>query len=99
MLNVIIMKNSKNKTRWNIVPFEIIEQIAEILTYGAERYGDNTWKNVDKKLWYDAMMRHVAEYSKGKKYNDKDWNHHHLMHAICNAMFIVYIEQNNKNKK
>lgn len=46
------MEGKKNdrkddKTRWELIPLDCLEDIARVYTEGAKKYGDNTWQNLD----------------------------------------------------
>lgn len=89
------MKQHKGKTNWNLLPLEVIEQIVKVLDYGAVKYAPFSWQNEPVELWYSAMMRHIVAWKKGEQL-DSETQLHHLVHAMCNLMFIVWIEQNKK---
>lgn len=42
-------KNDKkdDKTRWELMPLDCLEDIARVYTEGAKKYGDNTWQNIE----------------------------------------------------
>ena len=41
------MKFDTGKPRWSLLPWNQVEQIVEILTFGAKKYADNNWKKVE----------------------------------------------------
>lgn len=43
------MKNDKldDKTRWELIPLDCLEDIARVYTEGAKKYGDNTESTSD----------------------------------------------------
>lgn len=91
-------KHDENKLDWSLLPFVEIEKIVEVLDYGVKKYGKkDLWKNVEnaKQRYNSALLRHVAEYQKGNVH-DKESNLHHLSHAICNALFILWFESEEK---
>lgn len=85
------MKNDTNKTRWDLVPFEQLEEIAKVITYGAEKYAPGDWKNTDKRKYFAAAMRHLVEYKKGKKMDESGMSH--LSHAACSIIFLMWHEK------
>ena len=36
-----------DKTRWELMPLDCLEDIARVYTEGAKKYGDNNWQNLD----------------------------------------------------
>lgn len=64
--------------------------IADVLTYGAEKYSRNGWKDVPaaKRRYLDAMYRHLNAWHRGEEC-DTDTDLPHLAHAACNMMFLL----------
>ena len=88
-------KFDKAKPMWDLVDLEVIEDVAEVLTYGAEKYAPHSWVNVEKDRYFAAMMRHITAYQNGEEL-DKESGLTHLAHAMCNLMFISRMEKNGK---
>jgi hypothetical protein len=88
------LKFDKGKTRHELVPPQVIEAIADIMTYGANKYSDNSWQNVipfyDR--YYAAMMRHLMAWRKGERL-DQESELSHLKHALCCLAFLVTKEE------
>lgn len=77
----------------------VLKGVAAVLTYGAQKYARNSWQTVPnaKQRYRDAMDRHLNEYNTGNTF-DEESGLHHLLHAVCNAMFIMWFEiQENSN--
>lgn len=93
-------KKDNGKTRWDLLPFETVETIAEILTFGATKYGADNWQKVPdaKQRYQAAFMRHYVAYLKGEK-KDAESGINPLFHAFCNLMFLVWLELHNKDKQ
>lgn len=91
------IKHDQDKPRWDLLPYNAIEQIAIIMTQGAEKYGDYNWQKVEKERYQAAMMRHFCEYMNGNSL-DKDSGMMHISHVLVNALFLVWKElENEKN--
>jgi hypothetical protein len=95
-------KFDKNKAAWSLIPFKQLEWIAKILTFGANKYGEEDWKyfisrdnNEDR--YFSAALRHIVEWHRGEKL-DEETNMPHLAHAICCLLFILWKDDNAKNK-
>ena len=92
---IVGRKDDKGKLRWDLLPVEQVEKIVEILTFGAEKYGANNWKKVDhfRDRYYSALMRHLASWRKGEKY-DKESEKEHLAHAMTCLIFLIWGDEN-----
>lgn len=90
-------KDDKDKLLYNLLPSKELEQIVKVLTVGAKKYGIDNWKKCDDITRYiNALYRHLEAYRQGEML-DKEDNLHHLAHLACNALFLLYFE-NNKGK-
>lgn len=92
-------KLDKGKSQWNLMPWNELSEVTDILTFGAEKYAPNNWKKVpDAKNRYEAALyRHMTSWSKGEK-KDPESNKSHLAHVICNALFLMYFENKGENE-
>jgi len=81
------------KPRIELVPTEIIEEMAKVFTYGAQKYDDWNWSKGFPWLQpYASMMRHLMAWHEGEDV-DPESGLHHLSHAACNmAMLLHYIK-------
>lgn len=70
-----------------------LEQVAQILTFGAQKYAAHSWQTVPQgeERYLAALLRHLTAHSKGGK-NDPESGMSHLAHAACNALFILELE-------
>lgn len=91
------MKDDSNKIRMELVPMSVIENIAKILTYGAKKYSDNSWQNLDNfwNRYKGALLRHLAAIDKGELI-DQESNLPHIDHVLCNAAFLSWGYHNGK---
>lgn len=91
-------KYDNGKLRYDLVPAESLEQIVDIITYGANKYDANNWQNVEpKERYYAAAMRHLAEYKKyleGERedFMDEESGKSALAHAACSLVFLMWKE-------
>ena len=98
-INYFVNKKDSGKTRWDLVPWEEVEPLAEILTFGAEKYGDNTWQTIPDgpKRYKAALFRHLVAWCKGEKL-DPESGLPHLAHAMCNIVFLMHFEKRDEKK-
>jgi len=82
-------KHDDGKLRWDLLPILEVEQIVDVITYGAEKYDDNNWQKVDSERYYAAMMRHIVAWRKGNK-RDVESKLLHLAHAMCCGIFLMW---------
>lgn len=65
-----------------------IEEVAKVLTYGAEKYAPGNWQHVDnaEQRYLDASWRHELQRAKGGL-KDAETGLDHLAHKICCDLF------------
>ena len=85
-------KFDSGKLRWDLLPFDVIEDVVDILTYGAEKYEPNNWQKVAKERYIAALMRHLVAHLKGEIL-DQESGRSHLSHLLCNAVFLRWKEK------
>lgn len=92
------MKFDTGKPRWTLLPWKQIEQIVEILTFGAKKYADNNWQKVEnsRERYFDAMQRHLIAWFGGEK-TDPESGKSHLAHAGCNLLFLMWFDDQKGN--
>lgn len=95
-------KSDVGKIRWDCVPFEMVEGIARVMSYGANKYNEDpdnpNWIKVEygKHRYFAAMMRHFMADRKGEVL-DPDSGLEHLDHFLFNALAYAYFKRNENN--
>ena len=87
------IKFDQGKLRMDLLPPEIDNAIARILTDGADKYGERNWEH--GMAWsrpYAALRRHLIAWWAGED-TDPESGHSHLWHVLTNAAFLVAYEQ------
>ncbi len=86
-------KRDGDKIRMDLLPFEALEAVAEVLTHGAEKYADNNWQTVEngEQRYLAALLRHLAARERGEM-RDVEWGLLHAAHMATNALFILWFE-------
>jgi len=87
------------KTRFDLVDPEFEEGVARVLTFGADKYGEDNWKtsyNTEHHEefvsgCYASLRRHLHSIRNGE-WLDSESGLPHIDHVSCNAMFIRYYE-------
>lgn len=84
------VKYDQGKLRYDLMPQKVLEQVVDVLTYGANKYSPDNWKNCPEpdKRYYSALMRHVEKHRSGE-FLDKESGKPHLAHAICCLTFML----------
>ena len=62
-------KYDGQKTRWSLVPWVEMQEVADVLTAGSQKYSDNNWQHVvpQPDRYYSAGMRHLIAWYSGEK--------------------------------
>ena len=79
------------KAPMDLLPWDALEMVAQVMAHGAKRYGENSWQKVEGRRYEAAMLRHYAAYKCGGTV-DSDSGLLHLAHMACNAIFILALE-------
>jgi len=103
------VKYDTGKADVSLIPFEVLEECAEVLMHGARIYGRYNWQNGleytrlsaacdrhHKKFMDKHQTLDLEEDCKGCKQPkcDKHSKRHHLAAAIVNLMFMLSYELN-----
>jgi hypothetical protein len=86
------VKFDEDKLRMELLPPELLEGVADILTFGAKKYSDRNWE--DGMSWgrvFGALMRHLWRWWSGENL-DKETGKSHLWHAGCCIAFLIAYE-------
>lgn len=87
------IKYDTGKAPLHLLPVETLEELAKVLAFGADKYGDWNWAAGFK--WsrlYGAALRHLYAHMRGES-KDPESGISHLTHCACNLLFLVYHEQ------
>lgn len=90
------LKFDTGKLRWDLLPWEPVEEVVKIMTYGAEKYGANNWQKIDIERYWAALFRHLIAFRKGEE-ADQESGLSHISHALCNLVFIQWIQYHMPN--
>jgi len=87
-------KESDGKLRVDLIPPEVELALAEVLTYGAMKYGDNNWKKgIEYSKIYGALRRHLLAWRQNDIV-DNESGLPHLWHAFTELAFLEWYEIN-----
>ena len=82
-------KKDAGKPRMELLDPLALTQLAEVLTFGAQKYEADGWrKGIEWSRTVGALLRHTTKFMSGETY-DEETGLHHMAHVMCNAMFLV----------
>lgn len=85
-------KYDAGKSRVDLVEPAFIFDVANVLSYGAAKYGEQNWQHVEngQDRYYAAALRHLLAHRSGQVLDDES-GQTHLAHAATNIMFLSYL--------
>lgn len=86
------LKNDAGKTRFDLLPPRALWAVADVITFGATKYGPDNWRGVERQRWFAAAMRHLWAWMLGEK-RDPESGLPHLAHAACSILFLLDIDE------
>ena len=94
-MNGVNMKHDNGKPPINLVPPEAIIAAAQVFGFGAQKYGENNWRqDLDKFPYsrhYASIMRHLLAFHSGEDlYPESGLPHTH--HALTQMIILVMCE-------
>ncbi|RLC84436.1 MAG: hypothetical protein DRI37_09100 [Chloroflexi bacterium] len=86
-------KDDDGKLRYSLIPTSTTKALAEVLTFGANKYEPGGWRHVPngKERYLDAAIRHLEAYRSGEL-ADSESTLPHLNHLLCNIAFLIELE-------
>ena len=90
-------KLDTGKLRYDLLPPELLEETARVLTFGANKYDDRNWElGINYSRVFGALMRHAwAWWNPLVSDYDPETGYHHLAHAVCCIAFLLSYELRN----
>jgi hypothetical protein len=83
------VKDDNSKARYDLLPPELLEETAKVLTFGAQKYSAHNWaQGASWSRYFSAMMRHMWAWWRGED-NDPETGFSHLAHAACCLSFLI----------
>ena len=89
------VKHDQDKPKWYLLPWESVTEVVKVLTWGAKppKYSPSNWKSVKgcRDRYLSAACRHISAWAMGER-NDNESGYHHLAHAACCLLFLLWFE-------
>ena len=71
-----------------LIPTSAYVGLGRVLTHGAEKYGPNTWQDVEYERYVGALIRHLIAFIDDPTGVDSDSGLKHTEHLLANAVFL-----------
>ena len=81
-------KADGDKLRMELIPTSALYSIGRVLTHGADKYGPNTWQEVEYERYIGALIRHLLAFIDDPNGVDSDSGLKHTEHLLANAVFL-----------
>lgn len=86
-------KDDQQKLPYGLIAPEILESLAKVLAFGADKYAPRNWEaGMSWDRVFSALQRHSWSWWKGED-KDPETGFSHLEHAACCIMFLLAYEQ------
>jgi hypothetical protein len=94
------VKFDEEKPRMYLLPPRAIQEVAKVLTLGAQKYDEDNWKKLDnlQNRYTGAALRHIFTSMEGEQL-DPETNLYHEAHAICCLLFKLEAKLEARNKE
>jgi hypothetical protein len=90
------VKHDQEKTDYTFISYLALEQVNQVLTFGAKKYEAHNWRKGFK--WTrvaSASLRHIFAWLSGQD-KDPETGLSHLAHAACCLFFLLEFETTKK---
>jgi DNA-directed RNA polymerase subunit RPC12/RpoP len=86
-------KDDAGKRRWDLLPWRALGLVADVLTVGAAKHGDDGWRTLPnaRRRYYAATLRHLTAWWEGEAL-DHDDGLPHMAHAIADALLLLALD-------
>ena len=91
-------KFDAGKPPMSLLPGEALAEIAQVLEYGAKKYGPHNWRaGMSWSRLLDGVMRHLFAFARGER-KDPETGLSHLAHAGAGLLFLLSYEATGNGK-
>ncbi len=98
-MEICATKHDANKCRLELLPFEALNEVGWVMTFGATKYSPNDWrKGLAVPRVLGAALRHLFAYLTGEKL-DPESGRSHLAHAVCMILFALTFDLEERDGK
>lgn len=83
------LRFNSGKRRFDLIPPDTLAALADLLTVGAQKYAERNWElGMPYKDAIASLERHLNAWKAGED-NDPETGLSHMVHVMCNAMFLA----------
>ena len=83
------VKHDAGKPRMDLLPFDALWEVGEVLDYGARKYSERNWeRGMSWGRLMAAALRHLGLWASGAD-RDAESGHRHLAHAACCVLMLL----------
>src|SRR4051794_41110030 len=83
------LRYDQGKTRWDLLPFDALNEVAKVSTMGAEKYAERNWeKGMRWSKMVASAVRHLYARMGGERL-DPETDLPHLAHFAWNALALL----------
>jgi hypothetical protein len=87
------IKEDSGKLRYDLLPWDAVEEVLRVLSYGVEKRGEHNWElGIEYSRVFAALHRHINAWFHNREEKDPESGLSHLAHAACNALFLLAYE-------
>lgn len=81
------------KPRWDLLPYDALEEVVKVYTMGAEKYAPRNWEaGMSYSRSFGSLMRHITAFWNGEDL-DQESGYHHLGHAVFRCLQLIAFTQ------
>ena len=94
------LKYDGEKPMMHLLPPKAINEVAKVLTFGAQKYDEENWRKLDnlQSRYTSGALRHIFAHIDSETL-DTESGLSHLAHAICCLLFKLEIELEDAKSK
>lgn len=83
------LRYDHGKLRWDLLPFDALEELVKVYTFGAKKYQDHNWaKGMSWSRCMGSFFRHMVQRMKGEIY-DEESGLRHTAHMTWNVLTLL----------
>ena len=92
------LKHDSAKTRFDLLDPVWLEGVADVLTFGAQKYAEHNWRaGIVFSRLLGALMRHTNAIARGETH-DPETGLLHAYHASCCLMFLARFQEEGRSE-
>jgi len=91
-------KRDEGKVRVELLPAGPLIELAEVFTYGANKYRAWSWMTLPAERQYASALRHLLAWRSGER-DDPESGKTHLAHAATNIMMMMVLDERESSEE